>query len=261
MRAGRRPDAVIPAISAPVLVLLTADGPILVRAALRTRHGGAIEAFDFSGAMAQRAGIGWYGHVCSFSSVDTGGLRAALQLELYQIFSDMVMWSSGDARVRHHPCLRPAIASGVGIEGRSPGRHSSWRERPAAVGNESTRMTPELFQAGSWPSGLWTRERCGRRDRTLCRRVMALRLRGSTACVGPLAGWVAGRSCPSSPPVPVSVFVYVTATARDLPSQQAAVCFSVTNVSAASSGRRISVTLCKGGVTTETYRLRSGDPG
>ena len=95
---GEPPDAVTPAISALVLVLLTADGPILVRAALRTRHGGAIEAFDFSGAMAQRAGIGWYGHVCSFSSVDTGRLRAALQLELYQIFSDMVMWSSGDAR-------------------------------------------------------------------------------------------------------------------------------------------------------------------
>jgi hypothetical protein len=31
--------------------------------------------------------------------------------------------------------------------------------------------------------------------------------------------------------------------------------------SAASSGRRISVTLCTGGVTTETCRLRSGDPG
>jgi hypothetical protein len=71
------PDAGIPAISALVLVLLTADGPILVRAALRTRHGGAIEAFDFSGAMAQRAGIGWYGHVCSFSSVDAGKPRAA----------------------------------------------------------------------------------------------------------------------------------------------------------------------------------------
>ena len=78
LRAGSRPDAVIPAISALVLVLLTADGPILVRAALRTRHGGAIEAFDFSGAMAQRAGIGWYGHVCSFSSVDAGRLRAAI---------------------------------------------------------------------------------------------------------------------------------------------------------------------------------------
>src|SRR4051812_26140847 len=77
VRARCRPDAVTPAISALVLVLLTADGPILVRAALRTRHGGAIEAFDFSGAMAQRAGIGWYGHVCSFSSVDAGRLRAA----------------------------------------------------------------------------------------------------------------------------------------------------------------------------------------
>ena len=51
LRAGSRPDAVIPAISALVLVLLTADGPILVRAALWTRHGRAIEAFDFSGAM------------------------------------------------------------------------------------------------------------------------------------------------------------------------------------------------------------------
>jgi hypothetical protein len=26
--------------------------------------------------MAQRAGIGWYGHVCSFSSVDAGKPRA-----------------------------------------------------------------------------------------------------------------------------------------------------------------------------------------
>ena len=129
MRAGRRSDAVIPAISALVLVLLTADGPILVRAALRTRHGGAIEAFDFSGAMAQRAGIGWYGHVCSFSSVDTGRLRAALQLDLYQIFSDMVMWSSRDARAVTYARPRPAIASGVEIEGRLSGRHSSWRER------------------------------------------------------------------------------------------------------------------------------------
>ena len=95
--SGDRPACCM-AVTWLVLVLLTADGPILVRAALRTRHGGAIDAFDFSGAMAQRAGIGWYGHVCSFSSVDTGRLRAALQLELYQIFSDMVRWSSGDAR-------------------------------------------------------------------------------------------------------------------------------------------------------------------
>jgi hypothetical protein len=113
VRAGSRPAAVIPAISTLVLVLLTADGPILVRAALRTRHGGAIEAFDFSGAMAQRAGIGWYGHVCSFSSVDAGRLRAALRLELYQIISGMVMWSSGDARARHHPRHRPADGSGA----------------------------------------------------------------------------------------------------------------------------------------------------
>ena len=131
-----------------VLVLLTADGPILVRAALRTRHGGAIEAFDFSGAMAQRAGIGWYGHVCSFSSVDAGRLRAALRLELYQIISGMVMWSSGDARARHHPRPRPAIVSDVKIEGR-------------------------LWRAGIHRGG------------------KALRLRGSTACVVPLAGDVA----------------------------------------------------------------------
>jgi hypothetical protein len=128
MRAGRRPDAVIPAISALVLVLLTADGPILVRAALRTRHGGAIEAFDFSGAMAQRAGIGWYGHVCSFSSVDAGRLRAALRLELYQIISGMVMWSSGDARVVPPSVSPPCHRFGREDRG-SPvaGRHSSWR--------------------------------------------------------------------------------------------------------------------------------------
>ena len=74
--AGSRPMPSPPAISVLVLALLTADGPILVRAALRTRHGGAIEAFDFSGAMAQRASIGWYGHVYSFSSVDAGKPRA-----------------------------------------------------------------------------------------------------------------------------------------------------------------------------------------
>jgi hypothetical protein len=74
--SGDRPACCM-AVTWLVLVLLTADGPILVQAALRTRHGGAIEAFDFSGAMAQRAGIGWYGHVCSFSSVDAGKPRAA----------------------------------------------------------------------------------------------------------------------------------------------------------------------------------------
>jgi hypothetical protein len=129
-----------------VLVLLIADGPILVRAALGTGDGGAIEAFDFSGAMAQRAGIGWYGHVCSFSSVDAGKPRAAapqdrrgiscaglawatatmpdrsigsaLRLELYQIFSAVVMWSSGDTgavtiRVSALPSFR-TLGSRVG---------------------------------------------------------------------------------------------------------------------------------------------------
>jgi hypothetical protein len=43
-------------------------------------------------------------------------------LELYQIFSDMVMCSSGYTWLRLHPCLRPAIVSDVGVEGR-PSRH------------------------------------------------------------------------------------------------------------------------------------------
>jgi hypothetical protein len=138
-----------------VLVLLTADGPILVRAALGTGDGGAIEAFDFSGALAQRAGIGWYGHVYSFSSVDAGKPRAAAPQDRRAISCAGLAWATAtmpDRSIgrrspvgiitnlfsrgnvverihggRHHPCLRPAIVSDVGIEGRLSGRHSSWR--------------------------------------------------------------------------------------------------------------------------------------
>jgi hypothetical protein len=54
------------------------------------------------------------------------GTSRQCQLNLYQIFSDMVMCSSGDARAV--PSVSPpAIVSDVGIEGRPSGRHSSWR--------------------------------------------------------------------------------------------------------------------------------------
>src|SRR3954470_15215944 len=65
------------------------------------------------------------------SPVDAGRLRAALRLELYQIISGMVMWSSGDARARHHPRHRPADGSGaVPCPAKAAGRYrrvsASW---------------------------------------------------------------------------------------------------------------------------------------
>jgi hypothetical protein len=46
------------------------------------------------------------------------------------------------------------------------------------------------------PAGLWTRERCGRRDRTLCRQAKALRLHVFTACSCPGAVWIAEAELP-----------------------------------------------------------------
>jgi hypothetical protein len=61
-------------------------------------------------------------------------------VELYQIFSDMVMWSSGDARARHHPRHRPAIVSDVKIEGRPSGQHSSWRAKALRLRGSTARF-------------------------------------------------------------------------------------------------------------------------
>src|SRR3954470_2628871 len=123
------------------------------------------------------------------SPVDAGRLRAALRLELYKIISGMVMWSSGDARARHHPRHRPADGSGaIPCPAKAAGRYR----------RVSASWLPWLT---AWASV-----------------VEALRLRGSTARfvsgvgagreggVAPLhrPQSVAGRSAQASAPMPSS---------------------------------------------------------
>jgi hypothetical protein len=54
-------------------------------------------------------------HVNGLTWTESAAAETAVdrQTEAYQSVSDMVPWSSGDARVCPHPCLRPAIVSDV----------------------------------------------------------------------------------------------------------------------------------------------------
>ena len=54
-------------------------------------------------------------HVNGLTRTENAAAEPAVdrQTEAYQSVSDMVPWSSGDARVCPHPCFRPAIVSDV----------------------------------------------------------------------------------------------------------------------------------------------------
>jgi hypothetical protein len=149
-----------------VLVLLTADGPILVRAALGTRARGRHRSLRFQRCHGTAGRhrvvraclfllIGRRRQVQSGDPIGSGGNPSRVSPDagssalpeldrrsLLGIISNLFSRGNVVERIhggRHHPCLRPAIISDVGIEGRLSGRHSSWRGASCRYGPNVSR--------------------------------------------------------------------------------------------------------------------------